>query len=41
MNNTNFMGGKEASKILGIHPRTLYLWEKAGTIEVIRNKPNI
>lgn len=39
MNTTNFMGGKEASKILGIHQRTLYLWEKAGTIETIRNKP--
>lgn len=40
MDKTNFVGGKEASKILGIHSRTLYLWEKAGTIEVIRNKPN-
>lgn len=38
--NTNFMGSKEASKMLGIHPRTLYLWEKNGTIETIRNKPN-
>jgi predicted site-specific integrase-resolvase len=34
------MGSKEASKMLGIHPRTLYLWEKNGTIETIRNKPN-
>jgi putative resolvase len=40
MDKTNFVGGKDASKILGIHPRTLYLWEKAGTIEVIRNTPN-
>jgi len=37
---TKFMGSKEASKILGIHPRTLYLWEERGTIETIRNTPN-
>ena len=37
---TKFMGSKEASKILGIHPRTLYLWEERGTIETIRNIPN-
>ena len=36
---TKYMGSKEASKILGIHPRTLYLWEKKGTIETIRNSP--
>ena len=23
-----FVGGKEASKIIGVHQRTLYLWEK-------------
>lgn len=23
-----FMGGKEASKILGVHQRTLYQWDK-------------
>jgi putative resolvase len=37
---TKFMGGKEASKILGIHPRTLYLWEKKNLIETIRSTPN-
>jgi putative resolvase len=37
---TKFMGSKEASKILGIHPRILYLWEERGTIETIRNTPN-
>lgn len=30
------MGGKEASKLLGVHQRTLYLWEKKGLIETIR-----
>jgi putative resolvase len=34
-----YLGSKEASAILGIHPRTLYLWEKKGTIETIRNSP--
>jgi predicted site-specific integrase-resolvase len=34
-----YLGSKEASAILGIHPRTLYLWEKKGTIEIIRNTP--
>ena len=34
-----FFGSKEASKILGIHPRTLYLWEERGVIETIRSKP--
>lgn len=28
MEKTKFLGSKEACKILGIHPRTLYLWEK-------------
>lgn len=37
---TKFMGSREASKILGIHPRTLYLWEEKGIIETIRSKPN-
>jgi predicted site-specific integrase-resolvase len=34
---TKFMGSKEAVKILGIHPNTLYNWEKKGIIEVIRS----
>jgi len=28
MKNMNLLGSKEASKMLGIHPRTLYLCEK-------------
>ena len=39
MDKTKFMGSKEASEILGVHPRTLYLWEKDGTIETFRNTP--
>lgn len=35
---TQFFGGKEASNILGVHQRTLYLWENKGIIETIRNK---
>jgi putative resolvase len=34
---TKFMGSKDAVKILGIHPNTLYNWEKKGIIEVIRS----
>ena len=37
---TNYVGGKEASKILGVHYNTLYKWEKEGLIDVLRNKPN-
>ena len=37
INKTKFMRSKEASKILGIHPRTLYLWEEKGIIETIRS----
>jgi predicted site-specific integrase-resolvase len=36
----NFKGGKEASKILGVHQRTLYLWEEKGLIETIRTPGN-
>lgn len=36
---TKFMGSKEASKILGIHPRTLYVWESKGVIDTIRSSP--
>jgi putative resolvase len=35
-----FLGGKEASKILGVHQRTLYNWEKKNLIEVIRTPGN-
>lgn len=38
MEKTQFLGGKETSSILGVHQRTLYLWEKKGQIETIRNK---
>jgi predicted site-specific integrase-resolvase len=31
-----YIGGKEASKILGVHQRTLYLWESKKKIETIR-----
>lgn len=34
--NTDFVGGKEASKLIGVHQRTLYLWESKGLIETIR-----
>jgi len=35
-----FVSGKEASKILGVHERTLYLWDKANKIETIRTPGN-
>ena len=31
-----YVGGKQASEILGVHQRTLYNWEKKGLIETIR-----
>ena len=31
-----YIGGKKASEALGIHPRTLYLWEAKGKIDTIR-----
>jgi putative resolvase len=36
----NYKGGKEASEILGVHQRTLYLWEEKGLIEAIRTPGN-
>jgi len=36
MENTKYLGGKEASKKLGVHQRTLYQWEEKGYIETIR-----
>ncbi len=33
---TKFVGGKQASEIIGVHQRTLYLWEEKGLIETIR-----
>jgi len=37
---TKYLGGKEASKLLGIHQRTLYQWEGKGKIETIRTPGN-
>ena len=34
-----FFCSNEESKILVIHPRTLYLWESKNAIETIRNSP--
>ena len=33
-----FVGGKKASEVVGVHQRTLYLWEKKGLIETIRTQ---
>ena len=33
---TKFVGGKQASEIIGVHQRTLYIWEEKGLIETIR-----
>ena len=35
MNNDEYVGGKKAAEILGVHQRTLYLWEAKGLIETI------
>lgn len=31
-----YIGGKQAAKELGVHQRTLYLWENKGVLETIR-----
>lgn len=36
----SFKGGKEAAQILGVHQRTLYIWEDKGLIETIRTPGN-
>ena len=36
-----YIKSSEAIKILNVHPRTLYYWEKQGWIETIRSKGNI
>jgi len=33
---SEYVGGKKASQILGVHQRTLYNWEKKGYIDTIR-----
>ena len=35
-----FIGGKQAAKELGVHQRTLYLWEAKGILETIRTPGN-
>ena len=37
---TNYKGGKETSELLGVHQRTLYLWEAKGLIETVRTRGN-
>lgn len=37
LKNMELLGSKEASKILGVHPRTLYNWESKGEIDTVRN----
>lgn len=36
MNKPKYVGGKQASNILGVHQRTLHQWEKKGLIDIIR-----
>lgn len=36
MSRTEYVGGKEASSILGVHQRTLYQWETKKLIDTIR-----
>ena len=36
MSEHNYVKGKKASEILGVHQRTLYLWEKKGLIDTKR-----
>jgi len=40
-NNSEYLSGKHASNILGVHQRTLYQWEKKGYIKTIRSPGNI
>ena len=40
MNDTQYVSGKEASRILGVHQRTLYQWEEKKQIETIRTPGN-
>ena len=36
INKIKFVKGKKASEIIGVHQRTLYIWEEKGLIETIR-----
>ena len=38
MEDDKYVSGKKASEKLGVHQRTLYLWEKSGKIETIRTQ---
>jgi predicted site-specific integrase-resolvase len=38
--NSDFVKGQKAAEILGVHQRTLYLWEEKGLIETIRTPSN-
>jgi len=40
MANENYVGGKKAAELLGVHQRTLYLWDEKGLIETIRTNGN-
>ena len=35
-----YVGGKKAAEMLGVHQRTLYLWDAKGLIETIRTNGN-
>lgn len=37
---SKFVGGKEASALIGVHQRTLYQWDANGKIETIRTPGN-
>ena len=36
INKIKFVKGKKASEIIGVHQRTLYIWEEKGLIKTIR-----
>ena len=40
MNDEQYVSSKEASKILGVHQRTLYQWEDKKQIETIHTPGN-
>ncbi len=40
MSEESYVKGQKAAEILGVHQRTLYLWEKKGLIETIRTPAN-
>lgn len=41
MSNNYYVKSKKACEIIGVHPRTLYNWEKNGLIETIRTAGNM